>query len=253
MAADWREFDLENGLKLLVEPIAGVQSAAFTLLIPAGVSHERPDRWAVAHLLTGLTSRGAGDRDSRELQTALDRLGVGRGESAEVFHSSYYGSVLGRNLEPALELTADVVRRPHLDPEQFEFCRSLVEQEIQSLEDEPGSKLFLELKKLALPEPLGKSHLGTEESLADLSVDEVVDFHRHHYQPDGAILGVAGAVDPDAVYATVRRLFDDWEPKRHPRRTIGARVPARSHLPADKQQTQMGVAFDAVASGDPDV
>ena len=63
-----------NGLQLLVEPVAGVQSAAYTLLVPGGVVDDPALSLGTSNLLVHLVPRGAGERDSRQLTTALDNL-----------------------------------------------------------------------------------------------------------------------------------------------------------------------------------
>src|SRR5690606_29698347 len=121
--------------------------AAFTFLVPGGVAHDPADDTGVANLLCNLAPRGAGDRDQRQLATVLDNLGLQRHESTENFHTSFVGATLAANLIPALELTGDIIRRPHLDEVDLEHCRSMTLQEIQAIEDEPAQKLFIELKR----------------------------------------------------------------------------------------------------------
>ncbi|MBX6313247.1 MAG: insulinase family protein, partial [Isosphaeraceae bacterium] len=145
-----------NGLVLIAEVMPGVQSAAFSLLLPAGAAYEPADRGGAATMLAEWIMRGAGGRDSRELLTALDHLGVSHSEGAQVLHTSISAATLGRNLIPALELYADVLRRPHLEDEEVEPIRALTLQSLQSLEDDPGSKVMYELRRRHFPDPWGR-------------------------------------------------------------------------------------------------
>src|SRR5262245_15970141 len=119
----------------------GVQSAAFTLLIPAGAAYEIADGVNVgggaATMVAEWITRGAGSLDSRNLLTALDNLGVSHAESAQTLHTSLSAATLGRNLEPALELFADMVLRPRLEEAEVEPIRALCLQNLRSLEDDP--------------------------------------------------------------------------------------------------------------------
>src|SRR5690606_39029299 len=124
-------------------------------------------------------------------------------------HTSFIAATLAENLIPALELTGDIIRRPLLDDTDFEHCKLLTLQEIQAIEDEPAQKLFIELKRRSLPEPMGRPTLGEFEHIRDATLDTVRAFHRQHYGPNGAILGIAGAVDFDNVYKQIERLFGD--------------------------------------------
>ena len=147
--------EFPNGLVLVAESMPSVQSAAFSLLLPAGAAYEPEGLGGTASMLADWITRGAGDRDSRELLTALDNLGVSHGEGAQTLHSSVSAATLGRNLIPALEIYADVLRRPHLDDEEIEPIRALAIQNLQGLEDDPGLEGHLRAAEAPLPRPLG--------------------------------------------------------------------------------------------------
>ncbi len=124
------EHEYPNGLVLVGEAMPGVQSAAFTLLIPAGAAYEVADGLnvgggaasMVAEWITGAGPvRGAVANCSR----ALDNLGVSHSESAQTLHTSLSAATLGRNLVPALEIFADIVLQPHCDDDEVEPIRAL--------------------------------------------------------------------------------------------------------------------------------
>src|SRR5262245_6440006 len=154
-----------NGLTLLLEPMPHVRSAAFGFLVPAGCRHDSPGKAGLSTVLSELITRGAGERDSRALSDALDRLGLDRSESTGIINMHFSGSLLARNLPAALELYADILRRPHLPEDELEAAQALVVQEIQSLEDEPQQKVMVELRKRYYPDPLGRDHRGTIEGV----------------------------------------------------------------------------------------
>jgi predicted Zn-dependent peptidase len=125
-------------------------------------------------------------------------------------------------------------------------------QELEAVEDEPGQKLLIELRTRALPPPLGQPVLGKKETVEEFSAESARAFHGAHYRPNGAILGVAGAVDFQAVCDAVGRLFEDWKPAPEPSISIGAIPGGPVHLPGDKIQTHIGVAYPSVRYDDPD-
>src|SRR5947209_20292244 len=175
------QHEFPNGLVLVAETMPGVQSAAFSLLLPAGAAYEPEGGGGAATMLAEWVSRGAGERDSHELLAALDNLGVSHGESAQTLHTSIAAATLGRNLLPALELFADVVLRPHLEDEEVEPIRALALQNLRSLEDDPGTKVIYELRKRYFPDPWGRPAPGTSESVAALTPAALRQFHRQAY------------------------------------------------------------------------
>lgn len=252
MATKYFTHTFPNGLQLLVEPVQGVESAAFTLLVPAGVIYDPPQGHGTANLLSALVTRGAGSRDSRELTNALDNLGVHHSESTEIAHTSFTATTLAKNLVPALEITADVIRTPHLDDEQFEFCQSAALQELEALEDDPGQKTFVELRRRALPEPLGWPILGEMPDVEAMTPEMVRAFHSQHFRPNAAILGVAGAVDFNQIRDVVERVFGSWPAGEETSIQRGQRTIGQEHIVSDKIQTHIGIAFEGVSSSDPD-
>src|SRR5207253_1121138 len=103
-----------------------------------------------------LIIRGAGPRNSRELTLALDNLGLDRDESVGSLHMRFWGATLARNLAAALQIYADILRRPHLPADQLDAVKALAFQELQSIEDEPKQKVLIELRRRHYPAPLGQ-------------------------------------------------------------------------------------------------
>jgi len=246
------QHEFPNGLVLVAETMASVQSAAFSLLLPAGSAYEPVGLGGSASMLAEWITRGAGDLDSRELLTALDNLGVSHGEGAQTLHTSVSAATLGRNLIPALEIYADVLRRPHLDDEEIEPIRALALQNLQGLEDDPGSKVIYELRRRHFPDPWGRPSPGTPEGVKKATPDDLRAFHRSFYRPNGAILAVAGAIDFDRLKEAVARLFGDWEPQPEPSVQVKHVGPSRDHIVKEAQQTQIALAYPTVTVDHPD-
>jgi predicted Zn-dependent peptidase len=196
--------------------------------------------------------RGAGDRDSRELLMALDNLGVSHGEGAQTIHTGISAATLGRNLVPALEIYADVLLCPHLDAEEIEPIRALSLQGLQSLEDDPASKVIFELRRRFFPDPWGRSAPGTPEGVRAVTAEDLRAFYRRGYRPNGALLGVAGAIDWPALRDAVGRLFGHWGRAPEPRVDVRPTGPRRDHIVQETQQTQIAIAYPTVTVASPE-
>ena len=242
---------LDNGLQLLVEPIPGVQSVAAAVLLPGGLCRERADRPGTANLLSNLMMRGAGDRDGRRLLLDLDHLGVQHAQSTGVYRQSLRLSCLPQNLLPALEVFADVLRRPALAVEPFEQVRQMALYELAAVEDDPGQKLSIELRRRALPDPLGRSLYGSAEGLRALTVDDLRELHGRTFVPDGSVVAVAGAVQAEQALDALQRLLGDWHGGPPPPLSLTPVAPTTHHIHGDKVQTHVGITFPAVDYADP--
>jgi predicted Zn-dependent peptidase len=245
-----------NGLVLLAEAMPDVQSAAFTMLLPAGVAYEGADELDLGGGAATMTAewimRGAGPRDSRELLTALDNLGVTHAESAQTIHTSLAAATLGRNLEGALEILADVLLRPHLDDEEVEPIRALCLQNLRSLEDDPATKAIYEVRRRHFPDPWGRPSPGSVEGVTSLAPADLRRFWGASYRPNGAILGVAGAIDWPRLRDAVGRLFEGWSPRPLPAIHERPAGPRRDHLVRETQQIQIAMAQPAATVDRPD-
>lgn len=241
-----------NGLTLVAERLPHVRSAAFTLTLPAGSAQDPEPRLGIANLLSELVVRGAGPLSSEALATALDNLGLDRSESVGLYNARFRGVGLGTNLLPALEIYADVVRRPHLPDDELDPVRALALQDLRGLEDDPPSRLMVELYRHAYPAPLGNDHRGTEETLSAITIDDVRAHHAATYRPKGAILAVAGDVQWDALLDGVGHLFGDWQGAADTSLCFGPTPGRRAHLTRDVEETQIALSCPAVPFTDPD-
>lgn len=243
---------LPNGMVLLAERMEHVRSAAINFLVPAGAAFDPSGKFGLATVLADVITRGAGDRDSRELSLALDGLGVDRDESVGAINMRFWGSTLSRNIAPALDVYADVLRRPHLPEDELEPVQALAVQDIQSLEDAPQQKVMVELRKRYYPSPLNRDKRGKIEDIEGLTIADVRTHHRRLFRPNGTILSVAGNIDWDQLRTQVERLFGDWERGESPEARPEPVVPKSEHIHKDTQQTQIALAFPSASVTDPD-
>jgi predicted Zn-dependent peptidase len=242
-----------NGLTLVGEPMPSKQAAAFTFLVPAGSASEPAGLDGLTSVLEGVSYRGAGNKNARQLSDALDDLGVDRGGGADVEYTTFGGATLGLYLQDALAVYADIIRRPTLPEDEWEPQRDLALQSIDSLEDAPARKMFVQLRREYFTSGHGRSSIGTREGLTALTLEDLRADHARRFKPQGAILALAGNFDFEAVAAQVESLFGDWEGAAPPiEDPAPVATPVWQHIEQDTAQQQIGVAYAGVPSTDVD-
>jgi predicted Zn-dependent peptidase len=246
---DIRHATLTNGLTVLVETMPAVQSAAFSLLIPAGSAYDPEGQNGTANALADWITRGAGKMSSRELLSAFDRLGIQSHESSSLHHLSISGSCLAGNLNAALRLYGDVVKHPQFNEADFEAVMAGVEQSLLAIEDEPRQKVMFELVRRCFPAPWGKPSEGTLADLPNITPKSVREHYRRCVRPRGAILGIAGNITIEEVLPVLDEAFQDWTGENEIQLKTGDRGPYREHLSHESTQTHIGVAYPAVPYG----
>jgi predicted Zn-dependent peptidase len=241
-----------NGLTLLAERMPHVRSAALSFLAPAGCVYDPVDQLGMGSLLSEMIRRGAGERDSRELSLALDNLGLDRDESVGQMHLRFWGATLASNLAPALEIYADILRRPHLPKEELDAVKALALQDLQALDDDPKALVMVELRRRYWPLPLGRDRRGTPEGIRRITAAKLRAHYEQTFGPRATILSVAGNIEWAPLRDQVGRLFGDWTGPAEPTFKLKKAVGGRGHLKKDTTQTQIAVAYPSVPFGHAD-
>ena len=229
-----------------------LESAAFTFLVPCGAIYDPPDRLGLSNLLSDLVQRGSGNRSSREFVEALERLGVDRSSSVMLTHTSYSGATLADNVLPAIELFADLIRRPVFPADQFDEARQVCFQELRAIEDDLAHRTMDRTRGLQFPAPWDRSVSGKSDHVAAMTMDDVQGLFKARYEPSDMIISVAGRIDWPQLRDKVESLFGDWSANPSPPINEVPSTTTEDHTDYDSQQTHIGIAYPSVKHGHKD-
>ena len=243
---------LANGMVLLGEPMAGVESVAFDFMLPAGAARLPEGVCGAANIIADWIFRGAGSRDSRALGDALDGLGLHRGDSVGSSHLVVGAALESSNLAESLALYADALLDPHLSDEQFAPARQLAIEGVLALADEPRQQVMLELRERFYPSPLGRSTMGEIQPLEQLTAEKTRQVFGTSFDLSQTIFSVAGKYDFDAVCKQVENVFGRRQGLTQSDLAIGTRAGQYTHIPNDGAQVHIGLMTDAVKFTDDD-
>ena len=203
-----RETLLDNGVRLVTEHIPGVRSVAAGVWVMQGSAHESGRLLGVSHLLEHLVFKGTERRTAHEIALSLESLGGGLDAYTTREHTSYQARVLDEHLAEALDVLADLVLHPLLDPADLELERDVVLEEIAGVEDTPDDMVFdLHGERLWGGHPYGQAILGTRDTVGALSIEDARRIHAETYRGRNMLVGCAGNVEHDVVVEHVARLF----------------------------------------------
>jgi len=238
--------ELSNGMTLVGQQMDGVSSASMSVLIPMGAAHDPAEAAGSAAVTAEWLVRGAGERNSRQLNDALDALGCQHDENPQGEHLHLSTAQLGRNLPDVLTIIADMLRRPRLEDETFEPCRQLILQDLEALEDEPARKCNVLLREKFYPYPLGRNVLGHADCLAAMQPADVRRHARSAMTPAGAILAVAGNIDWDRFVQLATQLLGNWQAAPATPVTIADQPRGETHIRKETAQTHIALAHASV-------
>jgi zinc protease len=250
--------EADDGLTVVRQsPPASAGSFSATYVGPAGWGFDDPGAEGAARLVNELVTSAAGPYDRIELARRLDRAGATlhrqcAPESAEV---TVWGPA--DLWEPLLEILALVVQRPRFDPDDVERARrQTVERQLRE-STQPAHRAERELLQTIFPRgsPYRGTGLGTAASLARLTRDRLVRFHRRHYTRHDGLVVLTVPARAEAVRRAVARAFRAFPRDQGPTLDPGASRPVRSatrtlDLPG-RSQVEVRLGGPSIARSDP--
>jgi predicted Zn-dependent peptidase len=243
---------LPNGLTVLVQPMPWQRTAAFSLCLRGGVHAEPEHLRGLGGLTCEMIQRGAGDYSSRDLVAVQDNLGIDRNSGVNAALVAFGAAMPAESLQQAIEIHADIVRRPHLPADQLDDARMMMTQELRAIEDEPTHRVMRRLRELHYGDKLGRSIYGTDKGIQTITQDDVNDFYSSNYHTGGGILAVAGNVETSAVMQWVTAAFGDWKTGPIDSLDPPCGQSTYEHIESPSSQTHIGFAFESIPYGHPE-
>lgn len=187
---------LDNGLTIISERMDHVRSASVGIWVRSGSRHEAASINGISHFIEHTLFKGTRNRTSREIAVESDAIGghVDAFTSREV--ASYYVRVLDEHLPRAFDLLADLVTAPLFANEELDRERNVVTEEIKMVGDTPDDLVHEVFVANFWPDhPLGRSILGTVETLATFDHERVADYFSGVYVPRNLVVAGAGNLE----------------------------------------------------------
>ncbi len=199
---------LDNGLRILTEPIPHVRSVSIGVWLARGSRHEG-DRWpGIAHFVEHMLFKGTETRSAEEIAQRVDSVGGQLDASTGKENASYAIKVLDEHLPLAVDVLSDILLRPKLAPEDVEREKRVIVEEIKMVEDTPDDLVHeLFIQRFWAGHALGRPILGTRESVEGLAVDDLRSYFRDAYTAGSLIVSAAGNLDPDRVRELIEGSF----------------------------------------------
>ena len=202
---------LDNGLRICIEVLPHVPSAACGFCVLTGARDEPAEWEGVSHFLEHMSFKGTATSSWVEINQRFDDLGSKYNAFTSHERTMYYGWVPHENLLAQIDLLAEMMRST-LPQEEFDTEKNVVLEEIAMYRDSLESCMFdLASKKLFARSPLELSVLGTEATIGALTRDQMAEYHRRRYGPENMVFVASGQLDPAAVIAHVAAVTADWE------------------------------------------
>jgi predicted Zn-dependent peptidase len=244
---------LPNGVRLVVDPMPGLKSAAIGVYARAGTIDETLAENGVAHLLEHMAFKGTKRRSARQIAEEIEAVGGYLNAGTGYTRTGYYARVLSGDVALGFDILADILGAPAFDGGELAKEKDVVLQEIGEASDQPDDAVMEMLQALSFGDhPLGRPILGTPESVAAQSPDTLRAFMRRTYQARDMVIAASGGVDPAAIERLAREKFSWAATSAESLRAKARYHGGRRHDDRDIEQTHLALAFPGAAVTDAD-
>ncbi len=202
------EYRLPNGLRVLLAPDASKPTTTVNITYLVGSRHENYGETGMAHLLEHMVFKGTPTRGN--LMQELGKRGMNFNGTTFYDRTNYFETFPANddNLTWALEMEADRMVNSLISRKDLDTEFSVVRNEMESGENNPAQSLWQRMAAAAFDwHNYGKSTIGARADVENVKIENLQAFYRQYYQPDNAVLMVAGKMNEAATLALIERVF----------------------------------------------
>jgi zinc protease len=229
------ERTLHNGLRVVVVERSNMPLVSAALMIRNGGEVDPAQLAGLADITASLLTKGTQARTAPQIAEAIEALGGSIESGARWDASTASVGVMSSRINNAMEILADVVRRPTFKEEEIERLRAQYLDDLTVALGQPGSIARYVASRVVFGDtPYGHPLSGTPESIAKIKRDDIVRMHATYYRPDNAILVIGGDIAAADAFKTAERFFGDWQKPTAPLPAASAKATAASSATAQR-------------------
>src|SRR5258708_5085396 len=203
------EYDLPNGLHVILHQDRSLPVVASYLLYHVGSKDERADRTGFAHFFEHLMFEGSDNIPRGQIDKLVSGAGGNLNASTSFDQTDYFLNLPSNQLKLALWIESERMRQEKIEEVGVETQRKVVKEEKRrSYDNQPYGSLFEELSKLVFAgTPYSWVPIGSVQYIDQATIEEFRDFYRAYYLPNNATLAIAGDFHPENTKKLVEEYF----------------------------------------------
>ena len=248
------EYQLKNGMKILVKQDKRAPVAVIQVWYRIGTSYEHEGITGLSHLLEHMMFKGTKKYASGEFEKMVSAIGARNNAFTSQDYTAYYEVLANDKLETAIEIEADRMRNLLFDPKEFEKELEVVKEERRLRTDDKPSALTREQFNAVafLNSPYRAPVIGWMVDLENMKVEDANAWYKEWYTPNNATLVVVGDVDPEQVKGWAEKYFGSYASNQLPDVKVRTEVEQRGtrhitmKLPAKLASLRMGFKVPAM-------
>lgn len=203
------EYRLANGLKVLLFPDPSKQTITVNITYLVGSRHEGYGETGMSHLLEHMVFKGTKEKH-KEVAKEISDHGAQFNGTTWLDRTNYFETFAAtdENLDWALDMEADRMVNSRIDKKELETEMTVVRNEFEMGENDPGSVLMERIISTSfIWHNYGNSTIGARSDIEKVPIENLQAYYKKYYQPDNAVLLIAGKFDPKKTLALINQKF----------------------------------------------
>lgn len=239
---------LENGMTVLTDNMPHLESASLGVWVKSGSRHETGQEHGISHLLEHMAFKGTTTRSSREIAESIENVGGDLNAATSIEHTGYFARVLKDDAGLAADILSDILQNSVFDPNELSREQQVVAQEIGASHDDPDDHVFDLFQTAAFPDQaIGRTILGTTESVRGFSPDDIRAYMERNYVGDRMLIAAAGNVDHDQLVDIASERFKDLKSSGAPEPEKARYIGGDQRLKSDHEQAHIVIGLEGRA------
>jgi predicted Zn-dependent peptidase len=243
---------LDCGVKVVMETIPYVQSAAIGVWVKNGAVDEAPQVAGISHFIEHMMFKGTEKRSAKAIAEDIDKIGGQMNAFTGKEATCYYVKTISSNLLEGAEVILDMINNAVFDSQEMTKERKVIFEEINMIEDQPDDLAHdTAIEEVFSGSPLGNSIIGTKTSLKGITRPVITEYKKKTYTRDSIVVSVAGNFDKEKLCQYLNDKFGNLEATKQERKLIVTdHTPKTKVITKDIQQSHICLATRGVKLDD---
>lgn len=207
-AAEVREYQLDNGLKVLLKENHNAPVINFQVVYRVGSKYETSGITGISHLIEHMMFKTTKNLPLGEFDKRLKSVGADNNAYTWLDQTVYHETIAADKIDVALALEAERMVNLSCLPEDHQFEMTVVRNELEQRDDAPFTLLYEEFMSAAFKaHPYQSPTIGWKDDVESITTQDISDYYHRYYHPDNAFIVAVGDFEPDALFAKIKQHF----------------------------------------------
>jgi len=213
---------LSNGIPVIIEKITTSKSVSMGIFVKTGTKYELENEAGISHFLEHMLFKGTKTRTAKQISEEIDDVGGEMNAFTSKEITAFYIKSLSEYTKIGIDILSDIYLNSIFSTEEMKKERGVIIEEIRMYEDIPEEKIHdLNSAKVLEGGVLANPVLGTEESVNEITSEELASYWKQRYTTDNTFISVVGDINEDEVLKELENKFALLERKSQKRKYDG--------------------------------